>query len=201
MAYEGPRRRRTVLRLCAVAAAGTAGCATDESGGGSEGTDGPGRDGGADENDTETSGEAPTTATATEAATETADGETATDLDLREANVTDVEIERSDGSYRFSVTLYHDDDGEEGYADWWQVESLDGDQLGRRDLAHPHSTDPFTRSETVEVPDDIDCVVVRGHDQTHEYGGRAMLVTLGGSATRGMEQGPDPDSFSEADCP
>ena len=201
MAYKGPRRRRTVLRLCAVAAAGTAGCATDESGGGSEETDGPGRDGGADESDTETSREAPTTATATEAATGTADDETATDLDLREANVTDVEIERSDGSYRFSVTLYHDDDGEEGYADWWQVESLDGDQLGRRDLAHPHSTDPFTRSETVEVPDDIDCVVVRGHDQTHEYGGRAMLVTLDGSATRRMEQGPDPDSFSEADCP
>ena len=122
-------------------------------------------------------------------------------LDLREANVTGVSVAEGSGGYRFDVTLYHDDNGEEGYADWWQVESLDGEQLGRRDLAHPHSTSPFTRSETVEVPDRVDCVVVRGHDQTHEYGGRAMLVTLESGASRAVEQGPDPDSFSESDCP
>ena len=45
--------------------------------------------------------------------------------DLREANVTDVAIEDSNGGYRFSVTLFYDD-GEDGYANWWQVETPDG---------------------------------------------------------------------------
>jgi len=139
------------------------------------------------------------TATATAA---TMDGGTTTPgLDLREANVTAVEFEGGDGSYDFDVTLYHDDDGEDGYADWWQVESLGGEQLGRRTLLHAHSTAPFTRSETIDVPSGTTCVVVRGHDQTHEYGGQAMLVNLDTGATRAVEQGPDPATFDASDCP
>jgi len=192
MTPDRPRSRRNVLRAGALVVASVTGCQTDDDGSGSTATDG----GGTTDASTKTA-EAGTTATGTGPAGTASTGEP----DLREANVTAVEFERSDGSYRFSVTLYHDDDGEEGYADWWQVESLDGEQLGRRDLAHPHSTSPFTRSETVEVPDRVGCVVVRGHDQTHEYGGRAMLVTLESGASRAVEQGPDPDSFSESDCP
>lgn len=45
------------------------------------------------------------------------------------------------------------------------------------------------------------CVVVRGHDETHGYGGRAMLVTLDSGATRAVEQGNEAASFTEADCP
>ena len=89
-------------------------------------------------------------------------------LDLREANVTDVEVERDGaGRYRFDVTLYHDDDGEDGYANWWQVETLAGKRLGRRELLHAHGTQEFTRSATIEIPEGIDRVVVRGHDQIH----------------------------------
>jgi hypothetical protein len=58
-----------------------------------------------------------------------------------------------------------------------------------------------TRSETVDVPDDVDCVVVRGHDQTHGYGGQAMLVTLDSGDTRRHQQGSEPDQFEAADCP
>ena len=94
------------------------------------------------------------------------------ELDLREANVVEVAFDGAPGGdVRFDVTLFHDDDGEDGYADWWQVESLDGTRLGRRELLHAHSTAPFTRSATVAVPADVPCVVVRGHDQTHGYGG------------------------------
>ena len=121
-------------------------------------------------------------------------------LDLQEANVVGVEFEETGGGYRFDVTLHHDDDGEDGYADWWQVERLDGSRLGRRDLLHAHSRQPFTRSETIEVPDDVNCVVVRGHDQIHEYGGVAMLVTLDSGAMWAVDQGPDPQSFEDADC-
>ena len=129
-------------------------------------------------------------------------GTPTTELDLTEANVTDVSIEdRGGGDYRFSVELYHDDDGEDGYANWWQVETLDGDQLGRRKLLHAHSTDPFTRSETVAVPDGVDCVVVRGHDQTHGYGGQAMLVGIPDGETATARQGSDRQAFDESDCP
>jgi len=135
---------------------------------------------------------------ATEGSTNTDSGE----LDLREANVVGVEIaNESGGDYRFDVTLYHDDDGEDGYADWWQVEMLDGEQLGRRDLLHAHSTAPFTRSETISVPDDAACVVVRGHDQTHGYGGQAMAVAVPGGATRTIQQGSERQPVAASDCP
>jgi len=124
------------------------------------------------------------------------------DLDLREANVTAVEIgERGDGEYRFDVTLYHDDDGEDGYANWWQIERLDGEQLGRRDLLHAHSTDPFTRSATIAIPEDVDCVVVRGHDQTHGYGGQAMTVSVPDGATAAVSQGSERTAVDASDCP
>jgi hypothetical protein len=115
--------------------------------------------------------------------------------------VTGVSVSRSGGEVRFDVTLHHDDDGEAGYANWWQVERLDGTRLGRRDLLHAHGTREFTRSGTFELPDDVPCVVVRGHDQTHGYGGRAALVTLDTGATRFVDQGPEPRSFSGSDCP
>ncbi|MDY7081337.1 MAG: hypothetical protein SXQ77_02765, partial [Halobacteria archaeon] len=41
------------------------------------------------------------------------------DLDLREANVVGVSFDVEDDVYNFDVTLYHDDDGESGYANWW----------------------------------------------------------------------------------
>jgi len=114
----------------------------------------------------------------------------------------DVTAERVDAeAYDVAVTLYHDDEGESGYADWWQVESLDGAQLGRRTLLHAHGTRRFTRSERVEVPAATDCVVVRGHDQTHGYGGRAMLVTLGSGATKPVDQGSERQSMAAMDCP
>ena len=172
----GGRTRRELLACAASAAGALAGCSGN---GASTGT----------ANEPETTSDAGT-ATAESGA-----------LDLREANVTAVAFEgRADG-VRFDVTLLHDDDGEDGYANWWQVERLDGTRLGRRDLLHAHGTREFTRSGTVEVPGGVSCVVVRGHDETHGYGGRAMLVNLDSGATRGVEQGPDPRAFDAGDCP
>lgn len=121
-------------------------------------------------------------------------------LDLREANVTAVEWEKtSAGTYRLAVTLYHDDDGEEGYADWWQVETLDGNLLGRRKLLHSHGTREFTRSEVVEIPENVTRVIIRGHDQTHGYGGRAVVLNLETGEIRAVDQGSDKkkDSITE----
>jgi hypothetical protein len=142
------------------------------------------------------------------AAPETADtagggttGPSTSALDRREANVVGVAVDGTSGSVTVDVTLHHDDEGEDGYANWWQVERLDGTRLGRRDLLHAHAAQPFTRSGTVTVPPDVACVVVRGHDQTHGYGGVAVLVDLDTGATLAVDQGPEPRSFDESDCP
>mgnify|MGYP000144453502 CR=1 FL=1 len=188
---SGPSRRR-VLRVGALAVGFLAGCAGGDPSGGPTG----------DPTATTDPMATPTTdptATQTRTASPTASPTPA--LDLREANVVGVSVDGSTGTVRFDVTVYHDDDGEEGYANWWQVERLDGTRLGRRDLLHAHSTAPFTRSETVAIPDGVSCVVVRGHDRTHDYGGRAMLANLETGATRAVDQGPEQRSFTTEDCP
>jgi hypothetical protein len=197
-------RRRSLLRAgFALPLAGLAGCTGSPDGSStpsppeepaSNGATGAPNDDTSDGEGGETASPDPTTAP-----TNTPTGTPS--LDLREANVTGVSVSVSDDRADFDVTLHHDDDGEDGYANWWQVERLDGTRIGRRDLLHAHGTREFTRSETVEIPDGVRCVVVRGHDQTHAYGGRAALVDLETGATRFVDQGSEPRSFSESDCP
>jgi len=180
------RSRRHILASIGSAIVTLAGCAgpseTDDSG--------------------QSTGDSTQTPTTAEGSRETTQSATATpDLDLQEANVVGVEVTSEDSQYRFDVTLYHEDDGEDGYADWWQVETLDGERLGRRELLHAHSTAPFTRSETVEVPEGTACVIVRGHDQTHGYGGQVMVVALPSGATRAIQQGPEKASVADEPCP
>ncbi|MFT4883813.1 MAG: hypothetical protein ACI8U4_001326 [Natronomonas sp.] len=183
------RRRRLLAVGGGILGVTMAGCTDGESPEDAEPDTEPGGDGTATDGGTESKG----------TATRTGDG--SAELDLREANVVGVEAERNDGEVRFSVTLIHDDDGEDGYANWWQVETLDGERFGRRDLAHAHGTREFTRSGTFEVPDGVDCVVVRGHDQTHGYGGQAMLFDIDSGATREVRQGTEPAEFDAEDCP
>ena len=185
-------RRRRLLAGVGLLAVPAAGCTDDT-------------DTGAGADDTGADATTPADAEADGAAA--TDGGTPTptaavdDLDLREANVTGVDVEASGDGYRFSVTPIHDDDGEDGYADWWQVETPDGRRVGRRDLAHPHGTREFTRSETVSPPDGTACVVVRGHDRTHGYGGQAAVVALYSGATRLHRQGESRSAFDASDCP
>ena len=138
--------------------------------------------------------------TATDKESSTADDDS--ELDLREANVVGVTVDDSGSATDFAVELHHDDAGEEGYADWWQVETLDGTQLGRRDLQHAHENEqPFERSETIDIPDDVTCVVVRGHDQTHGYGGRVVVVNLDAGEQNAIRQGSEQAALGEDDCP
>ena len=201
--------RRRYLALAAVIGGSLAGCL----GGGSDSGGGDGTTAteeaeatGSDETITDNTTTAGTntsaeTTTTTAAATESSTpGTTAGGgLDLHEANVVGVEVASTDDSYRFDVTLYHDDEGEDGYANWWQVETLGGERLGRRELLHSHGTERFTRSETIEIPNGTSRVVVRGHDQTHGYGGQAMLITLETGATEIVGQGSEPRSFDGND--
>jgi len=175
--------RRRALTGAAALAAGVAGCTGGDGSTGGEDTDAAPANGATDTGDESTSSAAP-------------DGE----RNLREANVVAVAVERSDDGHHFDVTLHHDDDGEDGYANWWQVETLGGERLGRRELAHAHGTREFTRSATVSVPEGTTCVVVRGHDRIHGYGGRVMVVNVETGATEAVRQGPARQSVAADGC-
>ena len=99
-----------------------------------------------------------------------------------EADVIAVEVEALGGNkFRFDVTVEHEDDGWDHYANGWQVLTLDGEVLGTRELAHPHVEEmPFTRSKVISVPAGITTVTVRARDLVHGFGGQEMTVTLPG---------------------
>jgi hypothetical protein len=84
------------------------------------------------------------------------------------------------GTWSFSVTVRHDDEGWEHYADRWEVLGPREKVLGTRVLMHPHvGEQPFTRSlGGIEVPNDISKVLVRARDSVHGYGGKVMEVEL-----------------------
>ncbi|MCW8885512.1 MAG: hypothetical protein OQK12_09695 [Motiliproteus sp.] len=83
------------------------------------------------------------------------------------------------GSCRFDVTLLHQDEGWEHYANEWQVQTLDGDVLGTRTLFHPHVNEqPFTRSLAgVEIPNGLKQVKIIANDSVHGHG-EPKVVTL-----------------------
>lgn len=118
------------------------------------------------------------TLTLAQAASETEPEET----DLDYAQVLDViATESSDGTWRFDVTVEHNDEGWDHYADFWHVvhpETLE--VYGERELLHPHDNEqPFTRSQTgVRIPDGQATVLVRAKCNVHGFGGRTVLVDL-----------------------
>jgi hypothetical protein len=119
------------------------------------------------------------------------------ELDLQESNVTKVEYTKlSDETYRFDVTIFHDDDGEDGYADYWQVETVEGSVLGTRILTHAHSTAEFTRSAEIVISSNIQIVIVRGHDQTHGFGGQVIAIDMQNGEQQIIDQGPNKVNFS-----
>jgi hypothetical protein len=122
-------------------------------------------------------------------------------LDRREANVAAVRVTRDGGGHRFAVTVVHDDANEPGYADYWVVESLNGTVLGRRDTLGEHQTARFTLSATVTLPRDVTCVVVRAHDQTHGFGGQAIVVNVESRAQRVVRQGGARRAVDATECP
>jgi len=97
------------------------------------------------------------------------------------ANVLDVQIDHKDGNtYSVSATIRHNDEGWDHYADKFEVLDPDGKLLGLRTLMHPHVNEqPFTRSlNDVEIPEDVERVIVRAHDSEHGYGGAEMTVDV-----------------------
>ena len=102
--------------------------------------------------------------------------------DLDYAQVVNVRAVQQDRElWRFDVTVRHNDEGWEHYADAWQVvRPTDGEVLGERVLAHPHEHEqPFTRSLSgVSIPQGLTVVVIRAKCNVHGFGGREVRVDL-----------------------
>ena len=114
-------------------------------------------------------------------------------LSAGEADVIEVESTcNGDRVCTFSVTVRHADDGWEHFADRWEIQTLDGDLLGRRVLQHPHDTEqPFTRSISgVRIPPDVTLVRIRARDSRHGYGGRELVLDLATGETRSAPADP-----------
>ncbi|MFK5925101.1 MAG: hypothetical protein QM483_00595 [Desulfuromusa sp.] len=97
-----------------------------------------------------------------------------------EADVLKVKVQRSGSSYTFNVTVAHNDEGWQHYADKWDIVDPDGQVVATRVLYHPHVNEqPFTRSLSgVAIDAGITSVIVRAHDLVHGYGGKKMMVDL-----------------------
>ncbi len=82
--------------------------------------------------------------------------------------------------WRFDVTLRHADTGWDDYADGWRVEDADGNQLGYRELFHPHVNEqPFTRSLSgVAIPGQETLVFIRARGSVEGWGDTVYEVPL-----------------------
>ena len=102
-----------------------------------------------------------------------------------EVEIVGVEVEPDgENTYRFSVTLLHDDTGWDHYADKWQVVGADGTVYGERILAHPHENEqPFTRSQSgIEIPAGVTEVIIRAGDNVDGINSADRIVKLPGSS-------------------
>ncbi len=97
-------------------------------------------------------------------------------------------VRSSNGSWSFSVTIRHDDEGWNHYADLWVITDPEtGDILGERVLAHPHVNEqPFIRSLSgVVLPEGQRFVEISAKCTRHGFEGRRILIDLE------MEEGVD----------
>ena len=102
-------------------------------------------------------------------------------VDAGEADVLKIEVKRTaDNTFHFEVTVVHNDEGWDHYANKWDVVAPDGAVLATRVLHHPHENEqPFTRSlGNVKIPASISTVSIRAHDSVHGYGRKALSVRL-----------------------
>lgn len=150
-------------------------------GGASDGTDGQGGNSTGAPTDTET-------ATASETATGTG---TPSPTPTPETDVVSL-VTRADGDQRkFIVKLRPP---ESSAADWWQLETLDGERIHRESFAEPR---PEQSTSAATLSQSASAVVVRGHDAAFGYGGQAMLADLESGDLTAVQQGEEPDDFSD----
>ena len=97
------------------------------------------------------------------------------------ADVIDASAMReSNGRYTVSATILHKNEGWKHYVNRFEVLTPDGKLIGARYLGHPHVNEqPFTRSATsVKVPEGINEIRIRAHDNVHGFSGKEFTLKL-----------------------
>ncbi|MBL4768594.1 MAG: hypothetical protein JKY94_12955 [Rhodobacteraceae bacterium] len=94
--------------------------------------------------------------------------------------ITAASASQSADGWRFDVTLSHPDSGWDHYADGWRLLDMEGNEIGRRVLAHPHVNEqPFTRSlGGVPVPAGTTQVQIEARCFIDGWTGAPMTITL-----------------------
>ena len=94
--------------------------------------------------------------------------------------IVNAKVEKQRASWVFHVTLKHADTGWDHYADAWRVVTVDGKELGKRTLFHPHVDEqPFTRSlADVKIPGGTSEVYIEAHDKVHGWSKQRFKVKL-----------------------
>lgn len=84
------------------------------------------------------------------------------------------------GRYTVTATILHKDEGWKHYVNRFEVLTPDGKLIGARYLGHPHVNEqPFTRSATsVNVPEGINEIRIRAHDNVHGFSGKEFTLKL-----------------------
>jgi len=98
-----------------------------------------------------------------------------------EVEVVDVKAtQASDKTWNFRVTLKHDDEGWDHYANEWQVIAPDNKILATRTLYHPHVNEqPFTRGTSgVKIPATINTIRIIAKDTVHGLSTKALELNL-----------------------
>ena len=105
--------------------------------------------------------------------------EYSTSLEFAQVNYVSA-YQKSNNQWCFSVTIEHNDQSWEHYADGWEVVDLQGNILANRVLAHPHDNEqPFTRSLCgIEIPQGINKLIVRAKCNQHGFEGKSVIVDL-----------------------
>lgn len=91
-----------------------------------------------------------------------------------------VRARQTAGGWQIDVTLSHPDTGWSHYADGWRVLDMEGNELGRRVLSHPHVTEqPFTRSLTgLQLPEGTTRVQLQARCLVDGWNSKTTTVTL-----------------------
>ena len=94
--------------------------------------------------------------------------------------IQNIVTKKSGDSWTFDVTIRHGDTGWDDYADGWRILDADGNELGMRNLAHPHVDEqPFTRSLSgVRIPDGVSEVGVQASDTVGGWSSAVKTVKL-----------------------
>ena len=107
-------------------------------------------------------------------------GEFNPDLDFAQVEYVSAE-KSSNGSWTFSVTIRHNDEAWNHYAELWEVADTESDAVfAERALERPHEDEqPFTRSKSrIVFPKGQRFIEVRARCTLHGFEGRRILIDL-----------------------